>query len=466
MKKSSKIVLGVVGAVAVLAIVYRAVNRAPSADLSPNEQLAQLIEDCGCLSCHSANPKLPFYANWPVAKGLIGQHVKDGYASFDIVPFLKALKDGTKPNEVDLAKVEQCIADGSMPMAQYYLVHWGSSITGTKHDMGLAAVKTLRAKFYPNQLAAPEFANETVRPLPDSIPYDPRKAVLGDYLYHSTSLSADGTISCATCHGLNTGGVDNKRYSEGINGQLGGVNAPTVYNACFNFVQFWDGRAATLAEQAGGPPLNPVEMGCKSFDEIAARLSQDAAFVKSFTAVYPEGLNQATITDAIAEFEKTLVTPNSAFDRYLKGDKNAMTAEQIEGYALFKEYACATCHAGENMGGLSYELMGQRANYFEDRELTQKSGLTDGDNGRWAQTKVERDRYRFKTPTLRNVALTSPYYHDGSVKTLNQAITMMAKYQVGREMKPDEAKKVEAFLNALTGTYKGKLLTNDNMKQK
>ena len=458
------IVLGAIGAVVVLAIVYRAVNRAPSADLPVNEQLEKVLADGGCASCHSANPQLPFYANLPLADNLIGQHVKDGYASFDIAPFIEALQNETAPNEVDLAKVEQSIANGTMPLWQYYLVHWGSSITDAKEEVVLGATKELRAKYFPSPLAAPEFANEPVRPVPDSVAYDVRKAALGELLYSDTRLSADGTVSCATCHGLNTAGVDNKRYSEGIDGQLGGVNAPTVYNACFNFVQFWDGRAATLAEQAGGPPLNPVEMGCKSFDEIVARLSDDKAFVKSFNEVYPEGLSQATITDAIAEFEKTLVTPNSDFDRYLKGDKNAMTAEQIEGYDLFKKYDCATCHAGVNMGGLTYELMGQRANYFEDRELTEKSGLTDGDNGRWAQTKVERDRYRFKTPTLRNVALTYPYYHDGSVETLKEAVMKMAKYQVGREMTDGEADKVVSYLNALTGEYKGKKLTNDNDK--
>ena len=464
MKKSSMIVLGAIGAVVVLAIVYRAVNRAPSADLPVNEQLEKVLADGGCASCHSANPQLPFYANLPLADNLIGQHVKDGYASFDIAPFIEALQNETAPNEVDLAKVEQSIANGTMPLWQYYLVHWGSSITDAKEEAVLGATKELRAKYFPSPLAAPEFANEPVRPVPDSVAYDVRKAALGELLYSDTRLSADGTVSCATCHGLNTAGVDNKRYSEGIKGQLGGVNAPTVYNACFNFVQFWDGRAGTLAEQAGGPPLNPVEMGCKSFDEIVARLSEDKAFVDSFTVAYPQGLSQATITDAIAEFEKTLVTPNSAFDRYLKGDEQAMTAEQVAGYDLFKQYDCATCHAGVNMGGLTYELMGQRANYFEDRELTQKSGLTDGDNGRWAQTKDEHDRYRFKTPTLRNVALTYPYYHDGSVQTLNDAITMMAKYQVGREMSAADAQKVESFLNALTGEYKGKLLVNDNMK--
>lgn len=464
MKRNSKIVLALVIVVAVLAVVYRAVNRAPSADLPRTEQLAQVLTDGGCISCHTANPKLPFYASFPVVKGLIGKHVSDGYANFDIQPFMDALQNGTAPNEVDLAKVEQSISSGSMPIAQYYLVHWGSSVTKPKREAVLAAVKELRAEFFPNTLAAAEFANEPIRPIPDSFPYDPQKAALGELLYSDTRLSADGTVSCATCHGLNTAGVDNKRYSEGIDGQKGGVNAPTVYNACFNFVQFWDGRAATLAEQAGGPPLNPVEMGCSSFDEIVARLSADKAFVRSFTEVYPEGLSQATITDAIAEFEKTLITPNSAFDRYLKGDSTAMTDEQKEGYDLFKKYDCATCHAGVIMGGQTYELMGQRANYFEDRDLTLKSGLTDGDNGRWAQTKVERDRYRFKTPTLRNVALTYPYYHDGSVETLDQAISMMAKYQVGRSMPEKDVAKVKAFLEAQTGEYQGKLLVNDNMK--
>lgn len=462
MSRTSKILLGLVALIAVLAVVYRAVNKAPSADMPAEEQLLQILTEGGCVDCHSASPELPFYAKLPVAKALIGKHVEDGYASFDVVPFMDALRNGTAPCEVDLAKVERSIADGSMPMAQYYLVHWGSSITPAKDRAVMAAVKDLRSRFFPNELAAPEFANEPVRPLPDAVEFDARKAALGYALYHDTRLSADGTVSCATCHGISTGGVDNLRYSEGIGGQLGGVNAPTVYNAYFNFVQFWDGRAADLVEQAAGPPLNPVEMGDQTFDDIVARLSADKDFVRSFTEVYPEGLSQATITHAIAEYEKTLITPNSAFDRYLKGDKAALTQEQIEGYELFKEYNCATCHAGVNMGGLTYELMGQRANYFEDRELTLKSGLTDGDNGRWAQTGVERDRYRFKTPTLRNVALTWPYYHDGSVNSLNEAVTMMAKYQVGREMKPAEAVKVERYLESLTGEYNGRLLTNTN----
>lgn len=465
MKKSSKVILGGAVVLVGLAVTYRAVNQAPDASLAPDEQMTQILNDGGCAFCHTANPDLPFYADFPVAKSLITKDVEEGYKAFDIAPMLQALAEGKAVNEVDLAKVEKCVADGTMPLMQYYLAHWGSSLTSTKTDMVLAWVKQHREQFYPNTLAAEEFKNEPVRPIPDSIAVDARKVALGEALYHDTRLSGDGTVSCATCHGINTAGVDNKQYSEGIKGQLGGVNAPTSFNACFNFVQFWDGRAATLAEQAGGPPLNPVEMGSASFDEIAARLSADADFTARFKAVYPEGLNEQTITDAIAEYEKTLVTPNSPFDRYLKGDKQALTAEQVEGYALFKEYNCATCHAGVNMGGLSYELMGKRADYFKDREINAKSGLTDADNGRWAQTKVERDRYRFKTPTLRNVALTWPYYHDGSVPTLDKAIDMMARYQVGREMPAADVQKVQSFLQALTGELKGKPVTNDN-KQK
>lgn len=462
MKKTSKIILGGAVLLVGLAIVYRAVNQAPDKSLPANEQLTEIMNDGGCVFCHTANPDLPFYATLPVAKSLIAAHVEEGYKAFDIEPMMKAVAAGEAVNEVDLAKVEKCVMDGTMPLASYYLAHWGSSLTSAKTDIVLDWVKQHRAQFYPNELAAAEFKNEPIRPIPDSVAVDAAKVQLGKELYHDTRLSGDGTISCASCHAIETAGVDNHQFSDGIGGQLGGINAPTSYNSVFNFVQFWDGRAATLAEQAAGPPLNPVEMGSKSFDEIAARLSADADFCKRFLASYPEGLNEKTITDAIAEYEKTLLTPNSPFDRYLKGDKNAMTAEQIEGYAIFKDYKCATCHAGVNMGGLSYELMGQRANYFQDREMNAKSGLTDSDNGRWAQTKVERDRYRFKTPTLRNVALTWPYYHDGSVATLEKAIEMMAEYQVGRNMSEAEIGKVKSFLDAQTGQYQGKTLTNTN----
>lgn len=462
MKTSSKIILVVLAVIVVGAIVYRAVNVAPASDLPANQQMLEIMADGGCAECHVADPELPFYSNWPIAKSVITEDIVEGYKSFDIVPMISALENGTAVNEVDLAKVEKTIVDGTMPLAKYYLIHWGSSLTSKKEAMALNFIKEHRAEFYPNTLAAEEFANEPVRPVPDAVEHDTRKAELGFQLYHDTRLSGNNTISCASCHDIHTAGVDNLRFSDGIYDQMGGINAPTVYNAVFNFVQFWDGRAETLAAQAAGPPTNPVEMGSASFDEIVERLAADNDFAAKFNAVYPEGLSEATITDAIAQYEHTLITPNSAFDRYLKGDKEALTADEIEGYRLFKQYNCATCHAGVNMGGLSYELMGQRNNYFQDREINSKSGLTDSDNGRWAQTGVERDRYRFRTPGLRNVALTYPYYHDGSVETLDEAVRMMAKYQVNKELNKDQISKITLFLNTLTGEYNGVKLTNSN----
>ena len=462
MKKISKIILSILVVAVVLCVVYRLVNKAPSASLESNAQMEEIIESSGCMACHTANPKLPFYAGFPVAGKLVKEDVRLGYRSFDMTPMMEALKKGEKISEVDLAKVEKVIADGTMSLAKYYLVHWGSSLTDTEKQMALAWVKSQRGAFYPNPLADAQWMNESIRPVQDSVPVDMRKVILGNLLFHDVRLSADNTVSCSSCHGLNTGGVDNKSFSEGVGGQLGGVNAPTVYNALYNFVQFWDGRAATLADQAAGPPLNPVEMACKSFDEICEKLNADAAFSKAFREVYPDGINQANITNAIQEFEKTLLTPNSRFDKYLKGDKTAMNAEEIAGYDLFKKYNCATCHVGENMGGQSYELMGIKRDYFADRGTE----LTVEDNGRFKETKNERDRHRFKVPGLRNVALTAPYFHDATQATLEDAVIAMAKYEVGVDLSQQEVKQIVSFLQTLTGEYQGKLLTNANNLKK
>ena len=297
-----------------------------------------------------------------------------------------------------------------------------------------------RAEFYNDGLGG-----EPVRPIAERLEYDEAKAELGRILYHDTRLSIDNTISCASCHDLGTAGVDNKQYSEGVGGQFGGVNAPTVYNAVYNFVQFWDGRAATLALQAAGPPLNPVEMGCESFDQIIAKLSKDRALTRAFKAVYPDGWSEANITDAIAQFEHTLLTPNSRFDKYLKGDAEAITAEELEGYNLFKKYNCATCHVGPILGGQSYELMGQYADYFAERGTE----LTIEDNGRFKETAVERDRHRFKVPGLRNVAHTAPYFHDGTEPELKEAVCKMGTYQVGVELSDEDEEKIVAFLKAI-----------------
>lgn len=458
MKKSSKIILSVLVVAVVLFGTYRIVNKAPSTSLDSNAQMAEIIESSGCMACHTANPQLPFYADFPLAGKLVKEDIWLAYRSFDMAPMMEALKKGEKISEVDLAKVEKVILDGSMPMVKYYLIHWGASLSDTEKQMALNWAKEQRAAFYPNLLADAKWNNETIRPIQDSVAVDVRKVVLGNLLFHDVRLSSDNTVSCSSCHGLNTGGVDNKQYSEGVGGQFGGVNAPSVYNAHYNFVQFWDGRAATLADQAAGPPLNPVEMASTSFDEICEKLNADADFSKAFKEVYPDGFNQANITDAIQEFERTLLTPNSRFDKYLKGDETAMTADELAGYDLFKKYNCATCHVGENMGGQSYELLGIKHDYFADRGTE----LTIEDNGRFKETKNERDRHRFKVPGLRNVALTAPYFHDGTQATLDEAVKAMAKYEIGVDLNDQEVKQLVAFLHTLTGEYQGKLLVNDN----
>lgn len=460
MKKLLKTLLLVALAlVVVLFVIYRVLLSlsAPSQELAPDARVAAILENSGCLSCHTANPELPFYADVPVAGKLVKEDIEAGYRAFDITPLMEALKGGTTPNVVDVAKVEKVALDKSMPEAKYYLMHWGSQMTDAKASAIAEWARDFRVAYYNDGLEG-ERAGEPIRPIIPSQNVDLRKAELGFALFHDPRLSADNTVSCASCHALDMGGVDNHQYSHGVEERLGGVNAPTVYNAVYNFVQFWDGRAKTLAEQAAGPPLNPVEMASESFDEIIAKLQQDENYVKLFAELYPEGITEATITNAIEEFERTLVTPNSQFDKWLLGDDNALTAQELRGYELFKEYSCATCHTGVNLGGESYELMGLRRHYFEERGLE----LTEEDNGRYKQTQDERDRHRFKVPGLRNVELTWPYYHDGSRLTMDDAVRDMALYQCDVELAEGEVQDIVAFLRTLTGEYKGEKLSNKN----
>ena len=460
MKKCIRLcAVGLLVVAAALVVVYRAVNRVPSSELPLNQQVYEIFVDGGCLSCHSADPVLPFYSKLPVMGDVVKADVDSGYRAFDMTRFMEAVKVGDEVNPVDLAKVEKVVLDDRMPMPKYYLVHWGSSLTPAKRDIVLEWVADVRAAMYNDGLSG-ERSNEPVRPVDQHLVYDEAKAALGFALFHDTRLSVDNTVSCASCHALETAGVDNHQYSHGVNDQLGGVNAPTVFNAVYNFVQFWDGRAATLADQAAGPPLNPVEMASESFDQIISKLKADKKFVREFNAVYPDGLTAANLSDAIEQFERTLITPNSAFDKWLLGDDSAITAEELEGYELFKKYDCATCHVGPNLGGLSYELMGLRRHYFADRGLE----LTNEDNGRFKETQLERDRHRFKVPGLRNVEHTWPYYHDGTRETLEEAVSDMGLYQSGVELTEAEVQNITSFLKTLTGEYNGVPVTTNNSR--
>ena len=300
MKKSRLLILALVLAV-VLVAVYRIANRPPSAEYTPEARVAAILIKGGCLSCHTADAELPFYAKLPVAGKVIQQDIDSGFRAFDIEPLYEALVAGQLPRPVDVAKVEKVAIDKRMPQPKYYLVHWGSQMTAAKSSIVAQWAEQWRAAHYNDGLGG-----EPIRPIADKLEYDEAKAELGRILYHDTRLSVDNTVSCASCHGLNTAGVDNKQYSEGVGGQFGGVNAPTVYNAVYNFVQFWDGRAATLALQAAGPPLNPVEMGCESFDQIIAKLSKDRALTRAFKAVYPDWHYEGESTEI--ELKKYIVT--------------------------------------------------------------------------------------------------------------------------------------------------------------
>lgn len=273
---------------------------------------------------------------------------------------------------------------------------------------------------------------------------DPLRIALGQKLFHDARLSADFSLACASCHRLEQGGVDGLKVSIGVGGAAGSINAPSVLNSGYSLAQFWDGRAATLEEQAAGPIQNPVEMAA-SLKQVLERLEQDKGLKAEFSKAYPDGLTLENILNAIATFERSLVTLNSRFDRYLQGDRLALDALEIKGYRRFRELGCASCHQGMLVGGNMYQKFGVLGDYFAGRQLTP------ADMGRYNVTRREEDRHVFKVPSLRNVALTAPYFHDASAATLGKAVTVMARYQLGRELADDDVEAIVAFLSTLTG---------------
>lgn len=258
---------------------------------------------------------------------------------------------------------------------------------------------------------------------------------LGKKLYLDANLSKSKTISCNSCHKLDQFGVDNEPTSPGHDGTRGERNSPTVYNSGLNFVQFWDGRAKDLEEQALGPLLNPIEHGLASEEEVIKAITTDeytAMFKKSFKSE-KSPVTFINVGKAIAAFEKTLLTP-SRFDDYLNGDLNALTAKEKRGLETYFEAGCTSCHAGPNLGGQMYQKLGALKEYKTK------------DTGRFQVTKEDKDKYVFKVPGLRNVTKTAPYFHDGSVKTLDEAISIMAEYQTGIKLSKEEIDNIKAFL--------------------
>jgi cytochrome c peroxidase len=284
-------------------------------------------------------------------------------------------------------------------------------------------------------------ADEPVQPIRPVQDINLAQVELGKKLYFDPRLSKSGFISCNSCHNLSMGGTDNLPTSIGHNWQQGPINAPTVLNSSLNVAQFWDGRAADLKEQAGGPIANPGEMAASHTLAIDV-LESIPEYVTEFKQVFgEEGIDIDKVTLAIAEFEKTLVTPNSRFDRWLLGDENAITTAEREGYELFKSSGCVACHNGEALGGTSFQKMG----VVEPYEAKSPA------EGRSAVTGKDADRFMFKVPTLRNVELTYPYFHDGAARTLAEAVDIMGRLQLGKKFTEEENAKIVAFLKALTG---------------
>jgi len=292
-------------------------------------------------------------------------------------------------------------------------------------------------------LAAP--LDEPIQPVPLTLKQDPARAEIGRLLFQDARLSANGRVSCASCHDARKGGSDGRARSSGFNGGLTDVNAPTVLNAALNFRQFWNGRADTLEAQIDLVVQNPVEMG-SAWADVVQKVQQDAKYKSAFGAAYKDGVTKANIQNAIATFERTLITPNARFDKFLRGDVNAISAAEKIGYAKFKQYGCVACHQGVNVGGNMFQKFGVMGDYFAKR-----GNPTQADLGRYLVTGLDSDRHVFKVPSLRNVALTAPYFHDASAKTLEDAVAIMFKYQIGRVASQEDRDAIVSFLNTLTG---------------
>lgn len=294
-------------------------------------------------------------------------------------------------------------------------------------------------------------------PVPKDNPMTKEKIELGKMLFFDPRLSKDGTISCNSCHNVMFHGGDGRPVGVGVHGQRGGRGSPTVWNSAFNSTQFWDGRAATLEEQAKGPLINDVEMGMGTHKFVIERLKQIPGYVSAFKKAFPKEKDSITIdtmAKAIATYERTLITPNSPFDKYVQGNKKAMSADAVKGMKLVEEIGCTSCHSGVNFSG--EEKMGV-GNFkpFPQIPGSKYDKMYDllSDPGRFEVTKLDEDKNFWRVPTWRNVAINAPYFHNGQVKTLDEAVRVMAKTQLDLELKEEQVNQIVAFLNALTGEF-------------
>ncbi|MDR3606974.1 MAG: cytochrome c peroxidase [Oligoflexia bacterium] len=289
---------------------------------------------------------------------------------------------------------------------------------------------------------------------PANNPSSSAKIELGKALYFDARLSKTGKVSCNSCHNVQGSGTDNKPVSEGVDGQKGARNAPTVWNAAFYPVQFWDGRAATLEDQAKGPMINPVEMGMPNHDAVVAAVSKIQGYHPLFKSAFgDEQINIDRIAQAIGAFERTLLTPSSPFDRYVQGDHKALSPAAQRGLNLVQKTGCLACHSGTNFSGPNLPTGSgfyMRFPALPSAALEAKYGFSK-DLGRYEATHKDADKHMFRVQSWRNIELTAPYFHNGSVATLDEAVRVMAKLQLNKDLKDSEVHDIVAFLKSLTG---------------
>jgi cytochrome c peroxidase len=296
---------------------------------------------------------------------------------------------------------------------------------------------------------------EPIVPVPIDTPREIKKVTLGRDLFHDKRLSKGNAIACIHCHQVSSTGADGLAKSIGLDKVPLTRNSPTVFNVSLNFMQGWGGRSASLEHQTDVVMNDPTVMG-SSWQEARVKLGSDNLMQSRFRAVYADGLQPKNIADALVAYQRSLTTPNSRFDKYLRGDASALSTDEVRGYALFKINGCVACHQGVNIGGNMLQVfgvIGERGAYFKDR-----GSVSQTDYGRYNHTNKEADRYVFKVPSLRNVALTAPYLHDGSAATLDDAVNVMFKYQLGRTGSREETELIVRFLRTLTGELDGKPL--------
>lgn len=294
-------------------------------------------------------------------------------------------------------------------------------------------------------------SDEPIIPIPLTVDLDPAKVRLGEKLFHDVRLSHDNVMACAKCHHLAEGGADALPHSLGRDGQPLDFNTPTVFNAALSFRFHWRGEFRTLEEQTEAVLRNPRHMNA-NWEELLAKLHADPNYREAFAASYSDDLQPAQVLDAIVSFERSLLTPNARFDHYLHGQQDVLTEDEKHGYQLFKSYGCVACHQGVNVGGNLFQKFGIFQYPFSQRAATA------ADLGRFTLTGNERDRFVFRVPSLRNVAVTAPYFHDGGASTLEQAVGTMAREQLDRVLTEEEISLIVKFLHTLTGKYQGQPL--------